>query len=164
MAEVEKRRIEDHAKIATATGLSISFAEFMSEYIARVAGVTEWRKFFTKAFVKTLIGGGFLYLAGKVKDAGLAFTLQLAGYSPIGTIVWDFINTLYPGGIWGVAEAAALKTRGGAKTTQETAKPIPLRTAAVQRISATSQPRKAATPQATIKGASVEPVTSVIAI
>jgi len=128
MAEVEKRRIEDHAKIVVGTGLSISFTEFMSEYIARVAGVTEWKKFFTKAVVKTAIGGGFLYLAGKVREAGLAFILQLAGYAPMGTIVWDFINTLYPGGLWGMAEAAALKTRGGgptpAKETRQMAQPI----------------------------------------
>ena len=145
MAEVEKRRIEDHAKIVVGTGLSISFAEFMSEYIARVAGVTEWRKFFTKAFIKTLIGGGFLYLAGKVKEAGLAFVLQLTGYAPMGTIVWDFINTLYPGGLWGLAEAAALKTRGGGAPAMEArrmAEPVTA-TAQAQLLKLAKQVKKA---------------------
>ncbi len=94
-----------------ATGLLAN--EFFAEWAARVSGQVEWGKVGVKAVVKLLLMAGFLGLSARVTGALTKLYLKVAGFTTGGTILWDIFMQLYPGGIWGAAEAAAIMARGG---------------------------------------------------
>ncbi|MEM1551564.1 MAG: hypothetical protein QXH03_02705 [Candidatus Bathyarchaeia archaeon] len=101
-----------YGALGVVTGLTLN--EFFAEWAGRVSGQTGWGLVGVKALVKGLLGAAFWGLAARVTGPILKLFLNVVGYTTTGTIIWDVFRELYPGGIWGIAEAAAVMARGAA--------------------------------------------------
>lgn len=108
MSELEKLRIPATSSVGVAFGLTV--AEFLAEFTARVSGQVQWKKVGVKALIKLIVGLIFYGIANKV--GGLwSLGFELATYGSVGSIVPDVIFQIYPGGVTGVADKAAMKAR-----------------------------------------------------
>lgn len=103
-----------YGALAVATGLTLN--EFFAEWAARVSGQTGWGIVGVKALVKTFIALIFWGLAARVAGPIAKLILNVVGYTTVGTIIWDVFREMYPGGVWGMAEAAAVAARAGVAT------------------------------------------------
>ena len=104
----------DSLRIPATSGLGVAFglttSEFLAEFVARATGQVKWAKVGVKALVKLFVGMIFYGVANKV--SGLwSLGFELATYGSVGSIVPDVIFQVYPGGVVGVAEKAAVKAR-----------------------------------------------------
>ena len=104
----------DSLRIPATSGLGVAFglstSEFLAEFVARSTGQVAWNKVGVKALIKLLVGVVFYGIANKV--TGLwSLGFELATYGSVGSIVPDVIFQVYPGGVVGVAEKAAVKAR-----------------------------------------------------
>jgi hypothetical protein len=101
-----------YGALGVATGLTLN--EFFAEWAARVSGQTGWGIVGVKALVKGILAIAFWGLAARVAGPIIKLYLNVVGYTTAGTILWDIFREMYPGGIWGMAEAAAVMARGAA--------------------------------------------------
>jgi hypothetical protein len=108
-----------YGALGVVTGLTLN--EFFAEWAARVSGQTGWGLVGVKAVVKGILGIAFWGLAARVAGPILKVFLNVVGYTTVGTIAWDVFRELYPGGVWGMAEAAAVMARGAAAGARPTA-------------------------------------------
>ena len=91
-------------------GTGAAVGELASETVARAAGLAGWKKFGVKAALKA--GLGVLFYGVSSRLAGMpSLFMEIAGYGSAGSIIADLIYQLYPGGLWGLAEAAAVSIR-----------------------------------------------------
>ena len=91
-------------------GFGLSTSELAAEFTARATGQMGYFKAALKTFVKIILGALY-YGAGK-KAAGAWRTFgEVAGYSSWGSIIMDWIQAAYPGGIPGFAERLAVSAR-----------------------------------------------------
>jgi len=92
-------------------GFGACTGELVSETFARGTGLTGWGKVGAKGFMKGLIM--LLFYGISTRAPGLwSLLFEIAGYSSLGTVFFDVFYQLYPGGIWGMAEAIAVGLRG----------------------------------------------------
>lgn len=112
----EDIKIPAASMTGAAFGLSVS--EFISEFVARAAGQTGWRKFGVKMGVKSLLALIFYGIAARV--TGLwSLGFEIATYGALGSIAFDFAMAVAPGGLIGWAEKAAVVVRGAARGAPE---------------------------------------------
>lgn len=117
---IERFKIPATGILGAGTGAAVS--ELTAETLAKASAQTGWRK----VGVKGLVKGGFCLLfygiSQRVPGLWSLFT-ELASYSSFGSIVPDVIYELTPGGLWGLAEKAAVSMRtwalGAAKVKAE---------------------------------------------
>lgn len=95
-----------------AVGLTLN--EFFAEWAARVSGQTDWGLVGVKAVVKIIIAALFWWIGRAVVAPMTKLFLNIVGFTTTGSIVWDIFRQLYPGGIWGAAQAAAIAARTAA--------------------------------------------------
>ena len=86
-------------------------SEFPSEVIARSTGLTGGPKVGIKAIVKIVIGLVFISIARRLPGLWSVF-MAVAGWTGIGSIGLDIIAWVKPGGIYRLAEEAAVAIRG----------------------------------------------------
>jgi hypothetical protein len=84
--------------------------EFPSEVIARSTGLNGGAKVGVKAVVKIIIGLVFLSIARRLPGLWSVF-MAVAGWTGIGSIGLDVIAWVKPGGIYRLAEEAAVAIR-----------------------------------------------------
>jgi hypothetical protein len=92
--------------------LGLTLNEFFAEWAARVSGQTGWNKVVVKGAVKGFIALLLWSLGARLTGTLSKLLVNVAGYTTAGTILWDIFMQLYPGGIWGMAEATAVAARG----------------------------------------------------
>lgn len=120
--------------LGAATGLSLS--EFFSEFIARATGQTGWAKVGVKATIKLLISILFWTLAARVIGPLTKLFLQVAAWTGTGSIAWDVIMQAFPGGVWGLAERAAVSVRAAAYGAERVAAELSV----IERVGVTPTP------------------------
>jgi len=91
-------------------GTGAAAGEFVSETIARASGQTGWRRFGIKAALKAGLGVVFYGISSRLSGMPSLF-MEIAGYGSAGSIIADLIYQIYPGGLWGLAESAAVSLR-----------------------------------------------------
>ncbi len=108
MVELGDLRIPATSGVGVAFGLTT--AEFLAEFAARATGQVKWAKVGVKALIKLIVGVIFYGIANKV--GGLwSLGFELATYGSVGSIVPDVVFQIYPGGVTGVADKAAMRAR-----------------------------------------------------
>ena len=109
MAEIE-REARNLAAGAGGAFFGVTTIEFPSEVIARTAGLTGAAKLGVKTIVKILLGLIFLAIARRVPGLWSVF-VAVAGWVGIGSIGLDIIYFIKPGGLYKLAEEAAVSIR-----------------------------------------------------
>lgn len=110
MAETTLRKARIPAAGILGAGAGAAAGELTGETVARASAQTGWWKVGVKAAVK----GGLcaLFYGISTRLPGLwSLGFEIAGYSSFGAIIPDVILQLIPGGLWGIAEAAATSLR-----------------------------------------------------
>lgn len=87
--------------------VGITFTEFLSEFSAKAAKLTGWKKFGLKALIKGAIAALFYYISTRIAGV-MSFFFEVSSYATAGSIVADLAEAVYPGGIKGIAEASAV--------------------------------------------------------
>lgn len=111
---MDVKALEIPAVSFAGAAFGLTASEFISEFIARVSGQTEWMKFGVKAVTKIALSLIFYGVASKVSGMG-SLAAELACYTTLGSIVLDFLMVLTAGGVTGMAEQAAVFVRGSVK-------------------------------------------------
>ena len=91
-------------------GAGMSVAEFISEFVARVTGQVKWAKVGVKGVVKGLLGVLFFFASTKLPGLW-SLGMEISSYGAFGSIIPDVIFAVYPGGVVGLSETAAVSVR-----------------------------------------------------
>jgi len=103
------------------TGLTTS--ELAAETVARVWGVTGWRKAGVKALTRGIVGSVFYGLSLTIGGV-VGFFLFVACAGAVGGIALDVLEVFVPGGVKGLAEDIAVRVMATRKTAEKLARRI----------------------------------------
>ena len=91
-------------------GFGLTTSEFLAEFVARATGQVKWVKFGIKGLIKGLFGT-LLFLVSTRLPGAWGLGMEIASYGTFGSVIPDAFFQLYPGGVIGVAETAAVAVR-----------------------------------------------------
>ncbi|GAG70760.1 unnamed protein product [marine sediment metagenome] len=99
-------------------GVGLFTGELASEFVVRTTGQTGYAKAGVKTVVKGFIGA-IAFLWGGAATGNWALFGKVFGFTNWGSILLDWLFAFYPGGVFGMAERAAVTVRtwsmGGAR-------------------------------------------------
>lgn len=110
-------KVKEPVTGAAGAGTGLFLGELLGEFAARVTGQTSWAKAGVKTVVKAILGAAAFMIGGSATGQWSLFAKVFA-YSDWGSILLDWIYAAYPGGVFGMAERAAVTARTWAVGTQ----------------------------------------------
>jgi len=104
-------------------GAGLFAGELTSEFATRVTGQTGYSKAGVKTVVKGLLGI-VMFMTGGVARGAWGIFWKAFAYANWGSTILDWIFAAYPGGVFGMAERAAVTVRTWAMGTRRVAAQI----------------------------------------
>ena len=104
----------------TGAGAGLFAGELTSEFVVRTTGQTGYAKAGVKTAVKGLLGI-VTFLTGGAATGNWGLFWKVFAYANWGSILLDWLFAFYPGGVFGMAERAAVTVRTWSMGTQRVA-------------------------------------------
>jgi len=91
-------------------GTGLFAGELTSEFVVRTTGQTGYAKAAVKTVVKGLLGG-IVFLWAGASTGNWSLFGKVFAYTNWGSVILDWLFAAYPGGVFGIAERAAVTVR-----------------------------------------------------
>jgi len=120
MVNMTLEKLKEPATGALGAGSGLFVGELTSEFAARLTGQTGYAKAGLKTVVKTLIGAVAYGVGGAAVGPWGLFAKAFA-FTSVGSSLLDWLYAAFPGGVFGMAERAAVAARTWAVGTEQVA-------------------------------------------